>query len=43
MRIKQELEKAIDETQLKCKDNIFGNNSRICKGCLKEALRTRKN
>ena len=36
MKTKQEPEKAIPETQDKYKDIIFGFDSRICGGCLKE-------
>ena len=36
MKTKQEPEKAIPETQEKYKDIIFGFDSRICGGCLKE-------
>ena len=36
MKTKQELEKAIAETQLKYKGITFGNESRIREGCLNE-------
>ena len=36
MKTKNELQKAITETQHKYKVIAFGNNSRICKGCLSE-------
>ena len=36
MKTRQELEKSIVERQKKYKNIIFGNGSRICKGCLNE-------
>lgn len=36
LKTNQDLEKAIIETQLKCKYIIFGNDIRICEGCLNE-------